>query len=45
MLRTPGLSYQDAVARQTRDFMATGDYAKQRTPVTPAAQRRAVRGG
>jgi hypothetical protein len=45
MLRTPGLSYQDAVSRQTRDFMQTGDYAKQRPPVTPAAQRRAVRGG
>lgn len=43
MLRTPGLSYQDAMRRQTGGFMATGDYAKQRTPVLPSAQRAAVR--
>jgi hypothetical protein len=43
MMRDRGLSYKDAMERQTREFMRSPSYAKQRPQsLTPAAQRRAV---
>jgi hypothetical protein len=47
MLEEPGLSYSEAMERQTRDFMATPAYGKQREKtgdLSPAAQRKAAEG-
>lgn len=47
MLLEPELKYADAVAEQTRQFMATEAYLKQRAKtgeLSPAAQRRAAEG-
>ena len=42
MLQLQGLSYSDAVGKQTRAFMASERYQRLRTSPTPYAQRRAT---
>jgi hypothetical protein len=42
MLKEPGLSYSNAVSRQTRAYMRTEQYTKERTAPTPSAQRKAA---